>query len=150
MNTTILIPTLISALSVFVILFLIYKVKYNKLNKKINSVIKELTTPIRRGFYQMNCNQSNILQKTLKYEPVVYVDEIERYSNGLSKIKLAYVEISCGNPHFNLNSANDFVKKEFKSLIKTSDVVWLETEISIKEKRKEKLQRIEELFNKIK
>ena len=113
--------------------------KYNNLIDKASTLIDELNKPLRMGYYKMTCIQDN----TIDYFPIVYVSEIDRYTNGECKIKLERVEISCGNKNFSVTSAEIFVRKEFKSLVNITDITWLESEQTIKDQRKNKLKQLE-------
>lgn len=131
------------ALIVFTILFISYKSKYTKLVK----LVKELNKPIRRGYYKVECHQTGNFVGTIDYTCVVYVSEIDRFTNGESKISLDNIEIGCGNKLFNKSNAETFIRKEFQSLVETTDITWLESEQSIKDIRKNKLAQLKERMN---
>ena len=57
------------------------------------------------------------------------------------------IEIGCGNKLFNKSNAETFIRKEFQSLVNTSDITWLESEQTIKEIRKNKLAQLKERMN---
>ena len=75
---------------------------------------------------------------------IIPLSEIDRYTNGESKISLDKIEISCGNKLFNRSGGESFIRNDFQSLIKTTDITWLESEQSIKEARKNKLAQLKE------
>lgn len=124
------------------ILFLIYKSKYSTLNQKVESIIKNLESPIRKGYYKLNCHQGLI-----NYTGIIYVSEIDRYKNGESKISLDYVEIDTGDGKLDYQSAKSFLTKSFVSLMKTSEIEWLESENDLKELRKNKLEHLKDVLN---
>lgn len=129
------------ALLLVSILCLTFMSKYMKLDKKVSTIIKDFESPLRKGYYKMSCSQGQI-----SYEPIVYVKELDRYTNGESKVELQNIEISCGNRQFSLASATAFARRDFQSLVKTSDITWLDSEISIKTQRKEKLSHLKEVI----
>lgn len=114
--------------------------KYKKLTNELSIVISDVEKHNRHGYYKMKC-----LQGTINFEPIVFVTEIDRYTNGESKLKLDKIEISCGNNNFNSESAKKFVENEFESLVLSSKIIWLDSEVEIKELRKEKLQRLKNI-----
>lgn len=132
MTTTIILSV---ALILNTILLLVYKSKYSNLNKKVSLCIKELETPLRKGYYTLTCHQGDI-----QYKGIIYVNEIDRYKNGDSKITLAYVEADCGDGKLDYQSAKSFLTRSFVTLMKTSDITWLESENDLKELRKHKLE----------
>ena len=132
---------LISVLVIVSIFCLIYISKYNKLRNKVNSILKDLNKPLKYGYYEMSCQQGD----TIDYKAIVYIKELDRYTNGDSKIELDKIELNYGTSNFNTISAENFVRKQFRSIRKTSDITWLESEILIKEQRKEKLSRLKEI-----
>lgn len=127
------------------ILCLTFMYKYKKLDKKVSIIIKDLEKPLRRGYYKMHCTQGSI-SGSITYEPIIFVKELDRYTTGDSKIELESIEISCGDHKFSASSSERFVRKEFQSLVKTSDIIWLDSEFSIKEQRKEKLSHLKEII----
>lgn len=137
---------LVSILAFFIIMYNKEKKKYNELFSKVNNILIDIDKPLRRGYYTMSCNQN----VTIDYSPIIFVKEIDRYTNGKSKIKLDRIEISCGDRNFGYSSAEIFVEKEFKSLVETSDITWLESEIEIKEQRRNKLAHLKEVITDLK
>ena len=126
-----------------IICFVLYKKihnKYNSLIDKIGSLIEELSTPLRKGYYTINCQQGDCLD----YTAYVYVIEIDRYTSGESKIKIDHIEIICNYGEINRYSAADFVRDNFKSIKKTANIIWLDSEQSIKDNRKNKLRQLKE------
>lgn len=104
----------------------------------------------RKGYYENTINIMSIEDKknNLPGEPykcILHVKELDRYTNGMSKIELIHIELISGFD----NSQFDHVKRtmitKFSSIKKTSEIEWLESESSIKELRKQKLKKILEL-----
>ena len=84
--------------------------KYNNLIDKASTLIDELNKPLRMGYYKMACEQTlHGGYHKIDFFPVVYVSEIDRYTNGECKIKLERIEISCGDKNFDIKSAKNFI-----------------------------------------
>ena len=135
---------LIFLLSIVGILYLyFYKTlsnKYNSLISKVGSLVDELNKPLRFGYYVEAYIQNN----SIKYSPIIFISEIDRYTNGESKIKIERIELGCSDYAFDSMSAEGFTKRDFKSLRKTADIVWLESEQSIKDVRRKKLEQLKQ------
>ena len=135
---------LIFLLSIVDILYLyFYKTlsnKYNSLISKVGSLVDELNKPLRFGYYVEAYIQNN----RIKYSPIIFISEIDRYTNGESKIKIERIELGCSDYDFDSMSAESFTKRDFKSLRKTADIVWLESEQSIKDVRRKKLEQLKQ------
>lgn len=104
--------------------------KYIKL-KKWTKTYDEIGTG-RHGFYMYNKGS---------YNAIVYVNEIDRFKDGYSKIKFNYAESS--GP-WKTESIKKY-ESEFISLTKTDKIEWLESEEDIKKIRKEKLENLKKL-----
>lgn len=129
-----LLTILIILLFIISIAFIILFNKY----KKIKKVLKSLNTPLRQGYYKMSCTQGKN-----NYTGIINVYEIDRFTNGDSKIKINNIEITkMDNNSINIESAIEFLKGDFCSIKKTNNIIWLESENSIKESRKNKLNEI--------
>jgi hypothetical protein len=79
------------------------------------------------GFYKM-----------LNSSVIIYIKEIDRYTNGYSKIKLDYIDTES-------SYYKKIAKENFKSLIKTVNIEWLESEDCLKNTRKEKLSKLKKI-----
>jgi len=117
---------------VFLGVSIFYIKKYNKLKKSINKY-EEIGTN-RSGFYINNKGGNDAA--------IVYIDELDRYTTGYSKVKIKSVESL--NPNYKEDSIS-YAYKKFVSLMETSDIIWLESEDNIKKIRKEKLEQIKKL-----
>lgn len=124
------ISILIIIIAISLIINLILFVKYRKLKKSIQEY-KSIGTG-RYGFY--NFHYSSL------YSALVYVKELDRYTNGFSKIEIYKIETTC-SVSYRDNTIN-MIKDKFISLKNTSDIEWLESEDQIKKLRKEKLEKI--------
>ena len=98
-----------------------------------------------KSFYQQKIGDSE--DNKIIYDVEIFVSELDRYTNGESKIKLEYLEIipavsANNNIKFDYGHANEFVKGCFNSIKNTSEITWLESEASIKEMRKDKLAQL--------
>lgn len=157
--------------TLFITLFLINKNKYHKLEsdyQNLNSIHKNLNTSYqnlvnkfnsfsneffvnKNGYYEDSVNlispedRQNGKSGDL-YKCTIFVKELDRYTNGMSKLELINIEVVSG---FDVNQYS-WVKKtlqnKFSSLKKTSDIEWLESETEIKELRKQKLDKLSDLL----
>jgi hypothetical protein len=62
---------------------------YKNLQEKVSGLISELNKPLRLGYYKISCTQGII-----KYDAIIYVYELDRYTNGDSSIKLKNINIT--------------------------------------------------------
>ena len=109
--------------------------------KLIKEKIKELNKPLRQGYYRYNCTQG-----TIKWTPTIFVYELDRYTNGESKISMDRIEITVKDDgSFNFKNANEFIIKQFETIVKTTNIIWLESEQSIKDIRRNKLEQIQKI-----
>ena len=123
---------------------LFFLTKYNKLKTMVDKTIIELKKPIRLGYYKMSLSTND----KLSFESLVYVNEIDRFTNGESKIEINKIEIGVDSTKVSSDSVNRFIKDKFKSLMKTSEIEWLESEQNIKDIRKNKLEQLKESLKK--
>jgi hypothetical protein len=121
-----------------------------KKNKQLNSekdILKDnlkenlLNLNLRAGFYKQTFKLavSEDASKTSNYDIKIHIIEEERYLNGYSKIKHIKTDILNG---FRTNQY-DYIKKlsilKFDTIVKTSDIEWLEVDPDIKELRINKI-----------
>jgi len=140
MMTTIL--SVSTLLFIFIILFLNYFLKYNNLRKEVSVIILKLKSPLRDGYYKQSLSAKN---DTIKFESIIYIKEIDRYTNGESKIIIDKIDYGINDNKVSHSSIDEFINGYFKSVVKTSDITWLESEQNIKAQRKEKLERLKEI-----
>jgi len=82
----------------------------------------------RIGFYTDTTMLVNKEGKSLgKYAYTVNVVELDKYTNGMSKIKLLNIEVTYGVDPNNYDWIKECETNKFSSLRKESDVVWLES-----------------------
>ena len=79
------------------------------------------------------------------YKCILYVKELDRYTNGMSKIELTEIELISGFDSSQFDHVKRTMRTKFSSLKKTSEIEWLESEDSIKELRRQKLKKIVEI-----
>lgn len=165
----ILISILLAVFFVTTILFLIFFLKNNKkykglkteneqLNKKYQTLSNEFTQfknelfINKNGYYHDSVTILSREDKDAgktgdKYDCIVYVKELDKYTNGESRIQLNSIEVISG---FDLNQyewIKKVLKNKFSSVKKTSDIEWLESVNEIKELRKNKLEKLENHLN---
>ena len=128
---------IISIISISLIISLIFVFKFYKKYQNLKTNIKEYEDigTGRRGFYHYGTPVNS-------YYSIVYVKEVDRYTDGFSKIQLESIE-----PYnkYNYNNALGSIKNSFISLKKTDSIDWLESEDHIKKVRKEKLENIKKI-----
>lgn len=122
-------------------------INLTSINENLNIQFKNFNFTERFGYYYGKVNLRNEDDEKNgtpgdPYSFIVYVKELDRYTNGMSKIELTNIEVINGYQI----SQYSWVKKShierFSSIKKTSEIEWLESEESIKESRKEKLTKI--------
>lgn len=143
------------------ILFLVLYLKMKKKCVETDSNLQKSRTLIltyedlknlsnRRGYYEntINLMSPEDHKNGLPGEPykcILYVKELDRYTNGMSKIELTEVELISGFDSSQFEHVKRTMRNKFSSLKKTSEVEWLESEDSIKELRRQKLKKISEI-----
>jgi len=137
---------LVLSLMLMTILFLTYLGKYNKLVKKTESVISSLKNPLRRGYFTRDLKTRTEPQEL--FTSTIYVTEIDRYTNGESKLEIEEIEPGIDNYKVETKKIKDYIHGSFKSVMKTSDITWLESEGKIKEIRKNKLEQLKAAIGK--
>jgi len=147
----------------FLTLYLVIRDKFKKLQtnyeksqkdfqEKNQKIKDELTTDINKiGFYKETITLVNSGDKKAgktgePYDLVIYIKEIDRYTNGFSKIKITSLEVVSGFDHSQYTWVKQCLTDKFSSLKKTSDIEWLESEEDIKELRKQKLAKLEKII----
>lgn len=127
---------IISIISLALIISLVFVFNFYKKYQKLKISIKEYEDigTGRKGFYEYGT--------TNLYHSIVYVKELDRYTDGYSKIKFEGIE---AYNRYNYNNALETIKSSFISLKKTDSIDWLESEDHIKKVRKEKLENIKKI-----
>ena len=113
--------------------------KYNEKIKLFDSIVNSNQ---RKGYYiQERYLIKDPNKKT--FNAIIYIIEIDKYTNKKSKIKLDYIEIenhplgTIGNSQTKENIINGFV-----TLKNTNDITWLESENKLQKERENKLKKI--------
>lgn len=113
--------------------------------KKVKTTLKELDNPLRYGCYKITLTLTESNKET-DFEPIVYVNEIDRYTNGKSKIQISSIDPGIPENKVSRSRVEDHIKSQFKSLVNSSDIDWLESESSIKEQRRNKLEKLKKVL----
>jgi len=142
---------------IFFILYMKTKKKYNKTNDKLKEVqesykgtlalIRDELTTKRFGYYKTTINILSDNDKKNNtsgdaYDVIIHVNELDRYTNGMSKIEIKNMENISGLDIYQYEYVKKCTRSNFQSVKKTSDIEWLESEESLKEIRKQKLEKI--------
>lgn len=79
----------------------------------------------RIGYY---IKTTNLIDggKSTPYDMNIYVKEVEKYTNGMSNVELIKIEVVSGLEPNSYDYIKESNKKAFSTLVKTSDVEWLE------------------------
>lgn len=128
------------------------KTKYENILLGFDELKNNILNEKKIGYY---FGQIDLLSKADKaagkkgetYDYTVHVEEVDRYTNGMSKLKLLKVEITNGYDQSQYEWVKETTASKFSTIKLTKDVEWLESVETIKTKRKEKLA---ELLKKIK
>lgn len=134
------------------VLFSILFFKYRKLTsniKNIRNIVENLQKTWRRGYITQSLviTNDNPEIKDINFEPTLYLREIDRYTNGTSKVEIEKIEYGIDSEKFTIERIDKYIRERFKSIVKTTDVIWLESENEIKELRKNKLEQLKNYFN---
>lgn len=121
-----------------------FQKKYESSQKKYESSTQIIVSPIRKGMYT---EKVTLVQdenpKGYLYECVIYVNELDRYTNGDSKIIMTDIELVKGYSPDQYQYVMQGMTERFCTTKKTNDIEWLESEKSLKDIRKEKLKKLE-------
>ena len=133
-------------LSSVLVLSLIVNVIYFLKTKKFKLTLKELDSPLRYGYYKTTLTLTEIGKDELDFEPIVYVNEIDRYTNGKSKIQISSIDPGIAESKVSRSRVEGYIKSQFKSLVDSSEIDWLESESAIKEQRRTKLEKLKKVL----
>lgn len=146
MNTTNLLLLFLLILSITYSILL--KIKLHNLKKKTISIIEDVNKPLRLGYYKLHLEASNSIVGSRLVDVIVYVNEINRYKNGESKIKIKSFDVETKTNTIDHNKIENFVTSNFISIVKTSSIEWLDEIEDIKQNRKLKIKNLEKLLKK--
>lgn len=142
---TIILIAVIAFLSILTIQLNLKNRKMSNKIKKIDDDFRKLNEPLRKGYYTLNATQKDIVTGvSVNIECVIFVNELDRYVNGESNLKLVDINMFCNDSNFNFNSMRNYITNNFRVIRSTNEITWLESEISIKEARKSKMEKIRE------
>ena len=130
------------------LLSIVLIIKNKSLSNKIKKFISE--KPLRTGYMTFDLKITEFDKPDFCFESLVYVNELDRYTNGESKIEINKIEPGIDENKMAKVRVEKHIKDKFKSLVKTVDVTWLESEQSVKDIRKQKLKQLEENMKNIK
>ena len=124
-------------------------IKYKSLKDIVESFLSESNKHARRGYIKFSLSKENKSDGTEeKFESLVTVKELDRYTNGESKVEIESINPGISEEKMSKKRIEDYIRTQFISIIKTTEVTWLESEETIKEQRKNKLERLKEVLNK--
>lgn len=127
--------------------------KFKNLKDELEILKDELSSK-KIGFYEDKVNLLSAEDRAAgknseQYKLVVHVKELDRYTNGLSKIQIIKLDVMSGYDHEQYEWVKHCIKERFVSIKKTVEITWLESEENLKEIRKQKLAKIENLKSKL-
>jgi len=126
--------TLSMIIALLVICNIIFIYRFIKLKKGLKKY-QQIGTG-RFGFYKYS--HSSYLQ----YNSYIYVNEIDRYSGGFSKVEINRIEPLNSNY---IGKSIEYSRDSFLTLMATQDITWLENEDHLKKLRKEKLESLKKI-----
>ena len=139
--------TILSLLLISIFCIILY-IRNSYLSNKINKYISDSKKPLRNGYINVNLTITELGKPDIHFISLVYVNELDRYTNGESKIEIQKIEPCIEENKMSRERIEKYIKSKFKSLVKTSDVTWLESEQSIKDIRRNKLEQLMTLTKK--
>lgn len=129
--------TVISSISIY------HLIKIRKKYKETIESLKDINSKkiLRTGYYEDSLNLVNKDGKGDLYKCFITVNELDRYTNGESKIEIVDIVVNGYNPS-QYRHVSDSMKKRFIPIYKTNDIEWLESETDIEKVRREKIKKI--------
>lgn len=126
-----------------ILLYLNFK-KSKKLKSFRSDLDKILSHKKRNGYYIEKLKKTDLNGKVHSFNATVFITEIEKYSDNKSKVKITSIEPGVSTHIVNKNVIENFIKDNFKSIVKTSDIHWLEVEKNILIERRKKLKKLKD------
>lgn len=122
------------------------------LNASFNSLKDDLLDNHRSGYYEGSTTLLSIEDKEKGkkgelYKVSIFVKELDKYTNGKSKIKYISSEVIDGYDPAKYNWVKSVMKDKFSSIKDSKDIIWLESEESLVRQRTEKIKNIMERIN---
>lgn len=138
---------------IFILALLFISIIYNYVlfsklkvfKNKTSTLINDLKKPLRKGYYKQSLKVTSNFDSNFKDKPfdcIINIIELDRFTNGESKIKIDYIEASISEADMEHDRIEKYIRDTFKSIVKSSEIEWLDGENSIKELRKEKLEKL--------
>jgi hypothetical protein len=125
------------------------RMQTNQLKSEYDIKLKTVTDIVRgkqrKGYYESGFNQTNLAGAKVTMDANIYVIEVDRYTNGKSKIKIDeinYINFKGDTYIFNKTTMDKYVKENFNQLVDTKDIEWLESVDEISKERTKKLERV--------
>lgn len=112
---------------------------------KLNQISDIVNGNYRQGYYTGKFSQSYKNGGETKVVVDIYVKEIDRYTNGKSKIELLEIDYTSINGYtnlFNKEENENYIRETFQKLKDTDSIEWLESVNEIQKERENKLKRI--------
>lgn len=123
-------------MSLCLIVTLNYTVKYFKMKNVFNNTL-------RYGYYEhpMVYGKKNDPDR-IEFTPIIHVRELEKYTNGKSKVSMYKIEYMISDKKIEHDKVRNYIIDNFTEIMETDEITWLEIEKSLKDMRKEKMQKI--------
>lgn len=135
----------IIVLIIMLLVYIVLYIKHKKLNNQILLLFNELNTPLRKGYFKHTLTYKDN-GVDIPFLLIIYLYEIERYTNGESKTKFIDFEFEKKPHDVSKNEVKSFINDHYTTLKKTDDITWLEKSSSLEEDRKNKLDRLKKLI----
>jgi hypothetical protein len=135
-----------SLLFLTTLLSIVLYFRNKSLSNKISTFISDSKKPLRTGYIMYDLSITELGKPNISFTSLVYVNELDRYTNGESKIEIQKIEPGIEENKMQKERIEKHIKDKFKSIVKTSDVTWLESEQSIKDIRRNKLEQLKEIW----
>jgi len=118
----------IISIGLLFLLFTIYFFKFLRLKSKLRHIY--------------SYNRIGIFNYNSSCDAQIELEELERYKNNLSRVKIISVKYSSKDNSLIKYIKEDIYSKFNKDIVKTSDITWLERDEDLMEVRRKKLSRL--------
>lgn len=124
-------------------------IKYISLRKDVNKYLGDVYGKSRYGYYDTPLQVvSNSTRETTSFIPRVFVNEVHKYKNGESEIKINSIDCNVSRSVTSHFDTRRFIRNNFNKLVKSNSITWLEEDDNIKALRKSKLEKLNKKFKK--
>ena len=112
-----------------------YKKQFNDIKSKLSEKLTDFNNRLssNNGFIDVNSTRGS-----QSYTTRVYINEVERYTNGYSKIKIQNIQVIHGISG-DFDDLKKYVNDTFPIITLTKNITWLEPEQDNMEIRRKKL-----------